>query len=67
MLGKKYLRYLLKKHRARWIVAVYGVKEINLRVLKELVDKEGREEDREFVNLLLNLNNKRINISMVRE
>jgi len=67
VLGKKYLRYLLKKHRARWIVAVYGMKEINLRVLKELVDKEGREEDKEFVNLLLNLNNKRINISMVRE
>ena len=69
MLEKKHLRYLLKKHRARWIVAMFGVKEINLRALKELVDKEGRDEDREFVNQLLNsnnLNNKKININEVR-
>ena len=62
MLEKKHLRYLLKKHKAKWILKIFG-EEVDLRVLKELVDKDGREVDKEFLDQLLNLNNKKININ----
>jgi hypothetical protein len=69
MLKKKLLRYLLREHRAEWILRIFG-EEVNLRDLKELVEKEGREEDKLFLDRLLysnnNLNNKRININKVR-
>jgi hypothetical protein len=65
MLERKYLRYLLKKHRAKWILAVFG-EEVDLDDLKELVDEEGREEDKKFLNQLF-LNNKKININEVRK
>jgi len=67
MLRKKEIRELLKKHRAKWIYEVF--KEwINIGDLKEVVEEEGREIDKQFIDNLLNnnLNNKKININEVR-
>lgn len=67
MLKKSEIRSLLKKHRAEWIYEVFKGW-ISINDLKEVVEKEGREVDKLFIENLLNnnLNNKKINISGVR-